>query len=166
VIVLGVDPGTAATGYGVVTRPDAGPRRLIECGVIRPPARGPLAQRLALIFEEVASLIARHQPDALAVEDVFVHRNARSALILGHARGAVLLAAARAHVAVAEYNPRQIKAAVVGTGAASKRQIQLMVARHLGLKTPPEPADAADGVAVALTHCLRSGRLLRRAVVG
>jgi crossover junction endodeoxyribonuclease RuvC len=165
VIVLGIDPGTAATGYGLVERPDAGEHRLLECGVIRPPSRAPLEAKLDAIFQEVERLIARHRPDVLAVENVFVARNVRSALVLGHARGVVLLAAARAGIAVADYAPRDVKAAVVGRGAATKLQIQQMVARLLRLKSPPTPADAADGVAVALTHCLRT-RTLRRAVVG
>ncbi len=163
--MLGVDPGTAATGYGVVARPDAGPARLVECGVVRPPARAALAGRIAVIHEELAAIIARHRPDALAVETVFVAHNPRSALILGHARGVILLAAEQAGVAVAEYAPRQVKQAVVGAGAASKHQVGKMVARLLRLARAPEPADAADAVAVALTHCLRT-RTLRRAVVG
>ena len=165
-IVLGVDPGTAATGYGVVERPEAGPLRLIECGVIRPPARESLERRLAVIHEEITLLLTRHHPDVFAVETVFVAHNARSALVLGQARGVILLAAAQAGLTVAEYAPRQIKAAVVGAGGATKPQVGQMVARLLRLKSAPEPADAADGVAVALTHCLRSGRTLRRAVVG
>jgi len=166
VIVLGVDPGTAATGYGVVVRSETGgPLRLLECGVLRPPARAPLAGKLDAIFTELTDLIRRHGPDALAVENVFVAQNVRSALVLGHARGVILLAGARAGLAVSEYAPRDVKAAVVGSGSATKTQIQLMVARLLHLKTPPSPADAADGVAIALTHCLRS-RPLRRAVVG
>ena len=101
----------------------------------------------------------------MAVENVFVAHNTRSALVLGHARGVILLAGARAGLPVAEYAPREVKAAVVGRGAATKSQIQQMVARLLRLKTPPQPADAADGVAIALTHCLKS-RAFRRAVVG
>jgi len=166
VIVLGVDPGTAVTGYGVVDRSGAGGLRLIECGVIRPRAGAPLAVRLQTIFEGITEIIARHRPDAVAVEAVFVHKNSRSALILGHARGVILLAAARAGLAVAEYPPATIKKAVTGAGAATKSQIQQMVAHILRLKTPPAPSDAADGVAVALTHAVRAGRVLRRAVVG
>jgi crossover junction endodeoxyribonuclease RuvC len=164
VIVLGVDPGTATTGYGIVER-GQGAHRLIECGVIRPPAGRPLAERLVVIFEELSGIIARHRPEVIAVEDVFVARNVHSALVLGHARGVVLLAAAQRSIAIAEYTPREVKAAVVGAGAATKAQIGLMVARHLRLKEPPQPADAADGVAVALTHVLRA-RVLRRAKVG
>lgn len=165
-IVLGVDPGTVVTGYGVVDRDGAGSLRLIECGVVRPRAGAPLAVRLQTIFEGITEIIARHRPDAVAVEAVFVHKNARSALILGHARGVILLAAAQAGLAVTEYPPAMIKKAVAGAGAATKAQIQQMVARILRLKTPPAPSDAADGVAVALTHAVRSGRVLRRAVVG
>ncbi len=164
-IVLGVDPGTAATGYGVVERAEPGSYRLVECGVIRAPGAAPLAGKLDAIFAEIEALIIRHRPDILAVETVFVAHNPRSALILGHARGIVLLAGARAGVTVAEYAPRDVKAAVVGAGSATKPQIAMMVARLLRLKTPPRPADAADGVAIALTHCLRS-RVMRRAVVG
>lgn len=165
-IVLGVDPGTNATGYGVVERPEPGPCRLVECGVLRAPARAPLEQRLAAIYDALTELITRHRPDAMAIENVFVARNARSALVLGHARGVILLAAGHAGLAVAEYPPAVIKKAVVGAGAATKEQVQRMTAQLLRLKTPPSPSDAADGVAVALTHCLRAGRRFRRAVVG
>jgi crossover junction endodeoxyribonuclease RuvC len=165
VIVLGVDPGTAATGYGVVERVEGGPYRLIECGVVRPPATAALPGKLDAIFAEIEALLTRHRPDVLAVETVFVANNPRSALILGHARGVVLLAGARCGVRVAEYAPRDVKAAVVGAGSATKEQIALMVTKLLRLKTAPKPADAADGVAIALTHCLRS-RTMRRAVVG
>ena len=164
-IVLGVDPGTAATGYGVVERPDAGPTRLIECGVIRPPAGRPLGVRLAAIFDELSDILDRHRPDVVAIENVFVAHNVRSALVLGHARGVILLAAARAACPVAGYAPRVVKKTVVGTGDATKTQVQAMVARLLRLTSPPRPADAADGVAIALTHCLHS-RPLRRAAVG
>ena len=164
--MLGVDPGTAATGYGVVERPESGLHRLIECGVIRPPARATLARRLAVIHQEISALIARHAPGAVAVESVFVSRNVRSALVLGHARGVILLAAEQAGLEVAEYAPRQVKAAVVGAGGATKPQVGLMVAKLLRLKHAPEPADAADGVAVALTYCLTGMRRFRRAKVG
>lgn len=165
-IVLGVDPGTAATGYGVVDRASDGALRLIECGVVRPRAGTPLPDRLDTIFEGMGELIERHRPDVVAVETVFVQRNARSALVLGHARGVILLAAARAGLPVAEYPPALIKKAITGAGAATKPRIQLMVAHILRLRTPPAPNDAADGVAVALTHAMRAGRVLRPAAVG
>lgn len=165
-IVLGVDPGTAATGYGVVGRDPGGALRLVECGVVRPRAGTSLPARLQVLFEGVVELLARHRPDAVAVESVFVHRNARSALVLGHARGVILLAAAQSGVVVAEYPPALVKKAVTGAGAATKPQVQLMLARLLRLRTPPAPSDAADGVAVAVTHAMRTGRVLRRAAVG
>jgi crossover junction endodeoxyribonuclease RuvC len=166
VIVLGLDPGTATTGYGVVELAVPGTSRLLECGVVRTTPSAPLEHRLSDIFDAVVDLIARHHPDAVAVESVFVARNPRSALVLGHARGAALLAAAKAGVPVTEYAPAMVKKTVVGGGAATKLQVQRMTARLLRLATPPEPADAADGVAIALTHCMRGARRFRRAAVG
>ena len=163
--MLGLDPGTAATGYGVVEHAGPGRSRLIECGVVRTSASSPLEQRLALIFDAVTDLIAQHRPDAVAVESVFVARNPRTAVVLGHARGAALLAAAKAGLPVAEYPPALVKKTVVGAGAATKTQVQRVTARLLRLRTPPAPDDAADGVAVALTHCMRAARRFRRAVV-
>ncbi len=165
-IVLGLDPGTRATGYGVVEQGDSpATRRLVECGVVRTDAAAPLEQRLAQIFDAVSDLIARHHPAAVAVESVFVAKNARSAVVLGHARGAALLAAAKADVPVSEYAPAMVKKTVVGAGAATKQQVQRMTARLLRLSAVPSPDDAADGVAIALTHCMRAARTFRRAVV-
>jgi crossover junction endodeoxyribonuclease RuvC len=157
VTILGLDPGTAATGYGVVRRVE-GPRQavLIECGVIRTRPRDPLPARLREIYEGVVELIDRHQPDVLAVEDVFYARNVRTTVVLGHARGVVLLAGARAGIQVHEFAPATIKKAVVGTGAATKEQVQFMLMRLLRLRSVPYPSDAADGVAAALTYCLTS----------
>ena len=154
-IVLGIDPGTAVTGYGVIET-SGGPSalRLVECGVVRTSRRAPLAERLNDIFDGVSELIARRRPDALAVEDVFYARNVRTSLVLGHARGVVLLAGARAKIRIHEYSPAVVKKAVVGRGGATKEQVQFMVARLLRLKTAPQPADAADGVACALTLAL------------
>jgi crossover junction endodeoxyribonuclease RuvC len=165
VIVLGLDPGTATTGYGVVEQAAPGQSRLVECGVVRTDASVPLEQRLAQIFDAVTHLIARHRPAAVAVESVFVAKNPRSAVVLGHARGAALLAAAKAEVPVAEYAPALVKKTVVGAGAATKQQVQRMTARLLRLSAPPSPDDAADGVAVALTHCMRAARTFRRAII-
>lgn len=156
--MLGVDPGTTVTGYGVVDRPVTGTARLVECGVVRPPAGRPLPERLGVLHDELFQIIKRHRPDVIAVESVFVHLNARSALVLGHARGIVLLAAYSSGVAIAEYTPAMVKKAVTGSGAASKGQVAHMVARLLRLRHAPRPADAADGVAIALTHVLR-GRM-------
>ncbi len=160
-IVLGIDPGTAVTGYGVVSRGDDGAVSLLECGVIRTSAGEPLPDRIREIFLGIQEVIERFQPSSVAVEDVFQGKNVRSALTLGHARGAILLAAALQELAIAEYSPREIKKAVVGTGGATKDQVAYMVQRHLRLKTPPTPSDAADGVAAALCHCFVSGISVR-----
>jgi len=161
--VLGVDPGTAITGFGIVEAMPTRPGRLIECGVLRTRPRDPLPGRLRQIYEGLGEVIARHRPDAVAVEGVFYGSNARTTVVLGHARGVVLLAAANAAIPVIEYSPAQIKKAVVGRGGALKPQVGYMVARLLNLRKPPTPADAADGVAVALTHLLvgRPGRPFR-----
>lgn len=128
---------------------------LVECGVIRTSAGQPLAMRLGILFDGLTELLERHHPDAIAVEGLFHGRNARSALVLGHARGVVLLAATRAGLPVAEISPAEVKRAVTGTGAATKPQVGAMVMRLLRLASSPRPADAADGVAIALTHLLR-----------
>ncbi|CAN5748771.1 crossover junction endodeoxyribonuclease RuvC [soil metagenome] len=154
-IILGIDPGTAVTGYGVVSRKESGAIALSECGVIRTHAKAPLAERLCAIHEGIAELIQRHSPQTVAVEGVFFGKNVRTAVVLGHARGAILVAAALRGVAVAEYPPAEVKSAIVGTGRATKEQVQFMVQRLLRLREPPRPDDAADGVAVALCHCFR-----------
>jgi crossover junction endodeoxyribonuclease RuvC len=154
VVVLGIDPGTAATGYGVVIRSGARRVRLVECGVIRTSAGESIARRIREIHDEIVALLERHRPDVMSVEDVFQGKNAQSALKLGHARGAIILAATLRDLPVAEYAPRQIKKAVVGNGNATKDQVGFMVQSQLRLKAPPTPADAADGVAAALCHCL------------
>lgn len=159
-LVLGIDPGTALTGYGVVRGEPFGSLSLVECGVIRTSARDPLPVRLREIYEDVRALIERLQPDALAVEDVFYSRNVRTTVVLGHARGVILLAGEQASLPVHEYPPAEIKKAVVGTGAATKEQVQFMVTRLLRLRTTPQPSDAADAAAVALAHVM-SARIPR-----
>ena len=153
-VVLGIDPGTAVTGYGVVKGERMTPPHLIECGIIRTKPRDALPMRLQEIYSGVVELIQRHRPDALSIEDVFYARNVRTTIVLGHARGVILLAAANAGLEIGEYPPAEIKKAVVGTGAATKEQVQFMVTRLLRLKTPPQPADASDGVAAALAHIM------------
>jgi crossover junction endodeoxyribonuclease RuvC len=160
VLVLGIDPGTANTGYGVVRGGGGAMPVLVECGVIRTKARDPLPSRLREIFEGVQDLIERHRPDALSVEDVFYAKNVRTTVVLGHARGVILLAAELRGIVVNEFAPSEIKKAVVGTGAASKEQVQFMLARLLRLKSVPQPSDAADGVAAALA-CLMGADLPR-----
>lgn len=164
-IVLGIDPGTAITGYGVVRGEPFGAMALVECGVIRTRPRDPLPVRLREIHDDVRALLDRHKPDALAVEDVFYARNVRTTVVLGHARGVVLLAGAQASVAIHEYPPAEIKKAVVGTGAATKEQVQFMVTRLLRLRSAPQPSDAADAAAVALAHIM-SARIPRLGDMG
>ncbi len=162
-LVLGIDPGTANTGYGVVRGGGAAVPSLVECGVIRTRARDPLPTRLREIYEGVAELIERHKPDALSVEDIFYSRNVRTTVVLGHARGVILLAAEMRGIVVNEFAPAEIKKAVVGTGGATKEQVQFMLTRLLRLKSVPQPSDAADGVAAALA-CLMGANIPR--VVG
>ena len=160
--VLGVDPGTQITGYGVIEtgngrgRGTPGIARLIECGVFRFGRSNSLPHRLAELHHEIALLIKRHQPSVLALEDAFYHKNVRTTLVLGHARGVILLAAQQQGLDIAQYAPAMIKKTVVGAGGARKHQVGAMVAHLLRLKSAPQPPDAADGVAAALTFILRS----------
>ncbi len=153
-LILGIDPGTAVTGYGVVAKEGGSAVSLVECGVVRTSSGEALADRIREIYEEITALITRHAPSVVVVEDVFQGKNVKSALTLGHARGAILLAAALGEIPIAEYSPREIKKAVVGNGNATKDQVGFMVQQQLRLKAPPSPSDAADGVAVALCHCI------------
>jgi len=158
--VLGVDPGTSVTGYGVIETANgesaSGMGRLVECGVIRLSGRSPLPRRLHELHAHIARLIARHRPSALALENAFYHKNVHTTLVLGHARGVILLAAEQAGITIAQYPPATVKKTVVGAGGAPKAQVGRVVAHLLRLKEAPKPADAADGVAVALAHILRS----------
>src|SRR4029078_7971651 len=126
----------------------------MNCCIIQTRPLDPFASRLKEIHDGVTELIQRHRPDALRAEDVFYARNVRTRVVLGHARGVILLAAANAKLEIAEMPPAEIKKAVVGTGAAPKEQVQFMVARLLRLKTPPQPSDASDGVAAALAFLM------------
>lgn len=164
--VLGVDPGVAATGFGVVEG-RAGAARLVECGVVRPRRDGSLAARLLEIHDGLLSVIDRVEPDCLAVEGVFYRENPRTAVVLAHARGVALLAGAVRGLPVVEYPPAEIKKAIVGTGRATKDQVGWMVQKLLGLAEMPRPADAADGCAAALCHVLiGTGRLAARRAEG
>ena len=150
-VILGVDPGTVVTGYGLI-RADGRNYLPVDFGAIRPPRLAKASERYLVIFEAIEHLIALHKPDAVAVETQFVYKNVQSALKLGMARGAVIIAAAKCKVDVFEYAPRKAKLAVVGTGAASKDQVQHMVQMQLKLPKPPEPHDAADALALAICH--------------
>src|SRR6266516_4717486 len=148
--VLGIDCGTECTGYGVVELDGRDKLACICFGGIKLSARDPLPQRLATIFERLSCLIQQHRPDRVAIEDVFYAVNVKSALKLGQVRGVAMLAASSQRIEVAEYSPLSIKSAVVGYGRAEKEQVQLMVSRLLGLGQPPQPADAADALAIAI----------------
>lgn len=153
--VFGIDCGTEVTGFGVVESDDGArePRLVCEAmGAIRLAKSRPLPERLGQVFRELMELLERWRPDTVAVEEVFYSVNAKSALKLGQVRGVALLAAAQQGIPVAEYAPLTIKSSVVGYGLARKEQVQFMVARLLGLAEPPQPADAADALAIAICH--------------
>jgi crossover junction endodeoxyribonuclease RuvC len=151
-VVLGIDPGTASTGYGIVARTSTGAYELLACGVIRTEPAQPMHHRLLEIFQDLQALIDEFHPDEVAVEELFFGRNVTTAITVGQARGASLLAAATKGLPVAEYTPASIKQAITGYGGADKVQVQHMIQRILCLEEIPRPDDAADGVAVALCH--------------
>jgi len=161
-LVLGIDPGTATTGYGLVRDVDGEPAA-VAYGVILTPAGAPMAERLLTIYRELKQLIAHHHPETGAVEKLFFQRNVSTAMTVGQARGVAMLALAEAGLPVGEYNPRDVKMAVAGYGGADKRQMQGMVQAILRLADLPRPDDAADALAVAICH-LNSARL--RALTG
>ena len=150
-IVIGVDPGTVITGYGLI-REEGNTLTAVDYGCIRPPRAMPLTDRYYAIFSCLKDIIERYSPDALAVETQYVDKNVQSALKLGMARGVVIIAAKSFGIPVFEYSPSRAKSAVTGNGRASKEQIQGMIQRLLNLKAPPEPEDAADALAIALCH--------------
>jgi crossover junction endodeoxyribonuclease RuvC len=151
--VLGIDPGTAACGYGIV-QGNGGRLQAVEFGWWPTPARERLELRLKRIHDAVAELIARHEPDAVALEESYVGADARIALSVGQARGAALVACAAAQVSCTEYAPASVKSAVCGYGRAEKAQVQRMVKAVLGLSEVPRPHHAADALAVAICHAL------------
>ena len=150
-LTLGIDPGTAITGYGLVE--GKGDRlTLVECGIITTPAGDPLPRRLQAIYAGLTSLVQQHHPADAAIEELFFSRNARTALAVGHARGVAMLAVTMLGLPVFEYTPLQVKQAVTGYGRADKAQVQAMVRVLLGLAAIPQPDDAADAVATAICH--------------
>jgi len=151
--VIGIDPGTASCGFGIVHESD-GRLRAIDHGWWQTPAAQRLELRLKTIFDEVAALIEAHRPDAVAVEESFVGVDARTALSVGQARGAVMVAAANAGVECAEYAPARVKQVVCGYGRAEKQQVQKMVQAILSLQAAPKPSHASDALAVAICHAL------------
>jgi crossover junction endodeoxyribonuclease RuvC len=155
IVVMGIDPGVASTGFGVVRI--AGSRMsAIDGGVIEAPPGEPTESRLARIHEALTELIGWHEPVSVALEDIYFGRNVRSAIAVGQARGVVLLAAAQAGIPCFDYTPQAVKLAVCGTGSAAKRQVQKMVGSLLGLPNPPESDHAADALAVAICHASHS----------
>ena len=160
--VLGIDCGTEYTGYGVVELCADGKLLCLTCGAIKLSPRDPLPARLATIFQRLGLLIEEHHPDNVAIEEVFYALNVKSALKLGQVRGVAMLAASSAGLAVSEYAPLSIKSAVVGYGRAEKPQVQHMVTRLLNLAEIPQPADAADALAIAICHLHTAATLERR----
>jgi crossover junction endodeoxyribonuclease RuvC len=149
--VFGIDPGTDRTGYGCVDS-DGRRHHLVQCGAVRAGAGATFPDQLAIIYRELAALLAEHRPECVAIESIFYAVNARSALKLGHARGVAMLAAVQSGVTVVEYTPAEIKRSLVGYGRAEKPQVAQMVKLLLGLDAIPKPHDATDALAVAICH--------------
>lgn len=155
--VLGIDPGLSITGYGVI-RQVRSKLEAVSAGVIRTSPDAPIGDRLVELHRDLSELIAEHRPDAVAIEQVFVNQNLRTATAVGRACGVALLAAAQANLDISEYTPSAVKMSLTGYGGAPKEQVQRVIAMRLGLPAPPSPPDAADALAVALCH-LQSSRL-------
>jgi crossover junction endodeoxyribonuclease RuvC len=150
-IILGIDPGSAITGFGLV-EVEASRLHALDYGVIRTKAGEALVLRLKTIYDGVCAIIADHRPDAMAIESLFYADNARTALVMGHARGVAMLAAINRQIPVIEYSPREVKQSVVGNGAAAKEQVAYMVQKLLALPGLPKPQDASDALGIAICH--------------
>lgn len=159
--ILGIDPGIATIGFGVVDS-EGQNVRLIRCGVISTPAHTSLSSRLKRIYDDMCELLEIFKPDAVSVEELFFNTNITTGIAVAHGRGVILLACANAGVRIFEYTPLQVKQAVVGYGRAEKTQVMEMVRRICRLKSVPRPDDAADAVALALCHARSSTSLLNR----
>jgi crossover junction endodeoxyribonuclease RuvC len=151
-LAIGIDPGTATTGYGLVRQAPDGTLLAEEFGVITTPKDSPASERLVTLYRRLAELLKQHKPDTAAVEKLFFQRNVSTAISVGQARGVALLVLAQAGIEVCEYTPNEVKQAVSGYGSADKRQMQEMVRVLLALEDLPRPDDAADALAVAITH--------------
>lgn len=158
-IVLGVDPGIAITGYGLVEECN-GTLKPVDYGVVTTSSNMRMSDRLIKIYDSINQIISYYNPDALAVEELFFNKNVKTALIVGHARGVAILAAAKKGIPIYEYTPLQVKQAVVGYGRAEKNQVQQMIKFLLRLREIPKPDDAADALAVSVCHihCAEMGR--------
>jgi crossover junction endodeoxyribonuclease RuvC len=151
-LVIGIDPGTAITGYGLVKENQDGSLSLVEYGAVVTPAQAPMPQRLLELHRKLKEILLLHHPQSGAMEKLFFQRNVRTAISVGQGRGVALLAMAEVGLDVAEYTPLEVKQAVVGYGGADKRQVQNMVRALLNLEQIPNPDDAADALAVAICH--------------
>lgn len=159
--ILGIDPGVATIGFGVVEA-ERNRQRLIKCGVITTPAHTSLSSRLEQIFRDMADLLDLFKPDAVSIEELFFNTNITTGIAVAHARGVILLACRIAGVQIFEYTPLQVKQAVTGYGKAEKKQVMDMVKRLCNLPAPPRPDDAADAVALALCHARSATSLLNQ----
>jgi len=157
--ILGIDPGIATIGFGVIES-DKNRQRLISCGAITTPAHTSLSSRLDLIYRDLTELLETIKPDSIAIEELFFNTNITTGISVAHGRGVILLACHKAGIPIAEYTPLQVKQAVVGYGRAEKTQVMDMVKRMLNLSAPPKPDDAADAVAIAICHARSSTSLL------
>lgn len=151
-LVIGIDPGTAITGYGLVRADQGGDLQAVDWGVILTLAKTPIAERLSQIYDSLKEILEKHQPDQAAVEAIFFQKNVKTAMSVGQARGVVLLALQQSGLAASDYSPNEIKQAVSGYGGAEKQQVQSMVKALLKLEDIPKPDDAADALAVAICH--------------
>lgn len=151
-IILGVDPGIVRTGYGVISVGDEDIPSVVTFGHISTNTKNDLAQRLHSLYQQLEIIIHETRPDVLSIESIFYADNVRTAIVMGHARGAAIVAGMNNQTRISEYSPREIKQSVVGNGAASKSQVRYMVARLLNYKEPIQPDDASDALAVALCH--------------
>jgi crossover junction endodeoxyribonuclease RuvC len=157
-LTLGIDPGTAIVGYGLVRELEDGSLQAVEYGVIRTPAKTPMAERLNTIFDTLTDIVKQYQPDRAAVEELFFAKNVTTAMTVSQARGVILLALHRADLHINEYKPNEVKQAITGYGGADKSQMQEMVRILLNLQTIPQPDDAADALAIGITD-INLGRL-------
>lgn len=157
-LVIGLDPGTAITGYGIVRDDEEGGLLAVDYGVIETPSKLPMPERLLKLYQGLSEVIDLHRPENSAVEKLFFQKNVKTAISVGQARGVALLALAEKQLPISEYAPMEVKQAVAGYGGADKKQVQLMVKALLNLETLPRPDDAADALAVAICH-LHSARM-------
>ena len=159
--ILGIDPGVAIVGFGIVDS-EGGTQRMVQYGAINTPANTPLAARLVLIEQDLTELLEQFKPDEVAIEELFFSKNITTGIAVAHARGVILATVEKAGIPLYEYTPMQVKQAVVGYGLAEKNQVMDMTKRLLKLRSIPKPDDAADALAIAICHARSATSLLRR----